>query len=134
MLPEKDTIDAIFSTVEALTQRQRKNSKSSWPKFKINLTSPPIIFSFLVPGSLLISALGLGVIGNWLGKQEFLLIPKLVLIALMYVSVFLGQIIDLLTDMKNVLIHVIGDAREYAATDAQHVNNFYKDEPQALTY
>jgi hypothetical protein len=139
MLPEKESIDAVFGIVEALYKSERKGLKDHLKGLKTDFSSRLSILSIWIPVILFIFALGAAGIYKYelFGKPELLRSIGLILVLLMYLAVFLGQIASLFSTFsacRNALGSIIDRTRKCADRDAQHVNDFFKYESAALKY
>jgi len=129
MVPAHDTVDAIISTVKAL------NKGKKW-EYKREFRSLPNILSIWLPITLFILGASLAFINRWV-QSPWLSVVALCLLLLMYVSITVGTVIDLLTlwpSMRDLLGTIVETSRMFANADAPHVNELFKYQQQDLQY
>jgi len=135
MLPDKDTIGEIFGIIKALNQSEKWFTWNAFKSdFKSGWTSLPSVLTIWMPCILFIIVLVIVLINPLLGNLSFLGDIGLCSLLLGLVSLLVGSIIKVWRSVRNNVNFIIDDTKRRAEREAQHVNEFYKYEPNTLKY
>jgi len=110
MVPEKDTVDAIFNIVKALNQSERKK-ESWWAWFKRGVSSLTFLGIWL-PGILIIVAVGLVFISQLLGPSLILGITIVLMATAACICIYLDFRRLVVNDVREHISRAVNRARQ----------------------